>query len=90
MVLLEVERLHASVTKISKKYEHLHCKNIELEHDYRVLKHNWEMTHPQGTRLDHTQDVGHTQPNQPMQSSHSAPAQSRLCRGKGHLHPEST
>ncbi|CAL2259690.1 unnamed protein product [Prunus armeniaca] len=40
----EVERLRASVAKMSEKYEHLHTKNILLDHDYRTLKCNWEMT----------------------------------------------
>ncbi|BBG92943.1 Disease resistance protein TIR-NBS-LRR class family, partial [Prunus dulcis] len=37
-----------------------------------------------------SQNVGHTQPNQPVHSSHSAPAQSRFHKGKDHLHPELT
>ncbi|KAI5313057.1 hypothetical protein L3X38_042231 [Prunus dulcis] len=36
----EVERLRDSITKMSEKYEHLHCRNAELEHDYRALKQN--------------------------------------------------
>ncbi|KAI5311239.1 hypothetical protein L3X38_000103 [Prunus dulcis] len=40
----EVERLRDSITKISEKYEHLRCRNAELEHDYRALKRNQERT----------------------------------------------
>ncbi|CAL2278418.1 unnamed protein product [Prunus armeniaca] len=68
---------------MSEKYEHLHTKNIEL-------KRNWEMTHPQGSQHDFTQDAEHTQPNQPVHSHHSAPVQYRLSKGKGPLHPETT
>ncbi|KAI5311162.1 hypothetical protein L3X38_045495 [Prunus dulcis] len=42
---------------MSEKYEHLHSRNAELEHDF-------------------------------PHSSHSSPAQSRLRKGKDHLHPE--
>ncbi|CAL2277283.1 unnamed protein product [Prunus armeniaca] len=46
----ELESLHTNVTKMSKKYDHLHAKNVELEHDYRTLKHNWEMNQAQGSQ----------------------------------------
>ncbi|CAL2255722.1 unnamed protein product [Prunus armeniaca] len=75
---------------MSEKYEHLHTKNIELEHDYCTLKRNWERTHPQGFQHDFTQGADHTQPNQPVHSRHSAPVQSRLSQGKGPLHLETT
>ncbi|CAL9021048.1 unnamed protein product [Prunus brigantina] len=44
----EVELLRANIAKMSEKYEHLHTKNIELEHDYRTLKRNWEKAQAQG------------------------------------------
>ncbi|CAL2257534.1 unnamed protein product [Prunus armeniaca] len=75
---------------MSEKYEHRHTKNIELEHDYHTLKRNWERTQAQGSQHDFTQDVEHTQPNQPVHSRHNAPVQSRLSKGKGPLHPEMT
>ncbi|CAL9000498.1 unnamed protein product [Prunus brigantina] len=34
----EVELLRASVVKMSERCDHLHSKNVELEHDYRTLK----------------------------------------------------
>ncbi|BBH05779.1 Disease resistance protein TIR-NBS-LRR class family [Prunus dulcis] len=86
----QVERLRYSFTKLLEKYEHLHCRNVELEHDYHVLKQNWERTHTQDAQQDLTQNVGHTQPNQPVHFSHSASAQSRLRKGKVHLHPKLT
>ncbi|CAL2246897.1 unnamed protein product [Prunus armeniaca] len=57
---------------MSEKYEHLHTKNIELEHDYRMVKRNWERTQAQGSQRDFTQDAEHTQPNQQVHSRHSA------------------
>ncbi|CAL8136899.1 unnamed protein product [Prunus armeniaca] len=39
----ELESFRASVTKMFEKYDHLHAKNVELEHDYHTLKHKWEM-----------------------------------------------
>ncbi|XP_020417977.1 uncharacterized protein LOC109948691 [Prunus persica] len=86
----EVERLRDSITKMSEKYEHLHCRNAELEHDYRALKRNQERTRAKDAQQDLTQNVGHTQPNQPVHSSHSAPAQSTLRKDKDHLHPKLT
>ena len=56
----EVERLRDSITKMSEKYEHLHCRNAELEHDFRVLKRNQERTRAQDAQQDLTQNVGHT------------------------------
>ncbi|CAL9006146.1 unnamed protein product, partial [Prunus brigantina] len=37
-VQAKLELLRASVTKMSERYDHLHAKNVELEHDYRTLK----------------------------------------------------
>ncbi|CAL2239911.1 unnamed protein product [Prunus armeniaca] len=48
----EVELLRASVAKMSEKYEHLHSKNIELEHDDRTLKRNWEKAQAQGSQRE--------------------------------------
>ncbi|CAL8175034.1 unnamed protein product [Prunus armeniaca] len=50
----ELESLWASVTKMSEKYDHLHAKNVELEHDYRTLKRNWEMNQAQGSQCSLT------------------------------------
>ncbi|CAL8992708.1 unnamed protein product [Prunus brigantina] len=86
----EMELLRASVAKMSEKYEHLHTKNVELEHDYRTLERNWEKAQAQGSQQEFTQDVDHTQPSQPVPSHHSAPVQSRLDKGKGPLYPETT
>ncbi|KAI5316652.1 hypothetical protein L3X38_036359 [Prunus dulcis] len=33
----KVELFRASITKMFEKYEHLHTKNVELEHDYRTF-----------------------------------------------------
>ncbi|CAL9011926.1 unnamed protein product [Prunus brigantina] len=41
-----MERLRASMAKMTENYEHLRTKNVELEHDCRALKCNWERTHP--------------------------------------------
>ena len=41
----EMERLRDSMTKMSEKYEHLHSRNAELEHDFRALKLNQERAH---------------------------------------------
>ncbi|CAL2230825.1 unnamed protein product [Prunus armeniaca] len=46
----ELESLRASVTKMPEKYDHLHVKNVELKHDYRTLKRNWEMNQAQGSQ----------------------------------------
>ncbi|KAH0981222.1 hypothetical protein GBA52_008399 [Prunus armeniaca] len=73
-----------------EKYEHLHTKNVEQEHDYRTLKRNWERNQGQSSQHDFTQDAEHTQPNQPVHSHHSASVQSRLSKGKGPTHPETT
>ncbi|KAI5311313.1 hypothetical protein L3X38_000091 [Prunus dulcis] len=73
---------------MSEKYEHLHTRNAELEHDFRALKRNQERAHAQDAQQNLTQNVGNPQPNQPAHSSHSSPAQSRLRKGKDHLHPE--
>ncbi|KAI5351835.1 hypothetical protein L3X38_004726 [Prunus dulcis] len=43
---------------MSEKYEHLHTKNVELEHDYPILKRNWERTQGQGSQHEFTQ-IGH-------------------------------
>ncbi|CAL2259787.1 unnamed protein product [Prunus armeniaca] len=61
----ELESLRASVTRMSEKYDHLHAKNVELEHDYRTLKRNWEMNQTQGSQRSPTQVPERTQPNQP-------------------------
>ncbi|CAL8116966.1 unnamed protein product [Prunus armeniaca] len=47
---VELETLRASVTKMSEKYDHLHAKNVDHEHDYRTLKRNWEMNQYQGSQ----------------------------------------
>ncbi|CAL2254410.1 unnamed protein product [Prunus armeniaca] len=59
----ELESLRASVTKMSEKYDHLHAKNVELEHDYRTLKRNWEMNQAQGYQRSLTREPERTQPN---------------------------
>ncbi|KAL6269602.1 hypothetical protein ACE6H2_026513 [Prunus campanulata] len=84
----EVELLRASVAKTSENYEQIRTKNVELEHDCRALKHHLEGTRHQLTQQDDTQDIGHTQLNQPLTSHHSAHIQTRPDKGKGHLHPE--
>ena len=84
----EVERLRDSMTKMSEKYEHLHTRNAELEHDFRVLKRNQERAQAQDAQQNLTQNVGNPQPNQPAHSSQSSPANSRIRKGKDHLHPE--
>ncbi|CAL2257721.1 unnamed protein product [Prunus armeniaca] len=45
----EVELLRASVVKMSERCDNLHSKNVELEHDYRILKRNWERNQAQGS-----------------------------------------
>ncbi|CAL9020583.1 unnamed protein product, partial [Prunus brigantina] len=86
----EVELLRASIAKISEKYDHLHSKNVELEHDYRTLKRNWERNQAQGPQRSLTQEPEHTQRNQPEHSHHGPPIQPGPSKGKGPLHPEAT
>ncbi|CAL2260017.1 unnamed protein product [Prunus armeniaca] len=86
----ELESLRASVTRMSEKYDHLHAKNVELEHDYRTLKRNWEMNQTQGSQHSPTQVPERTQPNQPEHSHHNVPTQPRPSKGKGPLYPETT
>ncbi|CAL2271652.1 unnamed protein product [Prunus armeniaca] len=86
----ELESLRASVTRMSEKYDHLHAKNVELEHDYRTLKRNWEMNQTQGSQRSPTQEPERTQPNQPEHSHHNVPTQPRPSKGKGPLYPETT
>ncbi|CAL8157151.1 unnamed protein product [Prunus armeniaca] len=86
----ELESLRASVTRMSEKYDHLHAKNVELEHDFRTLKRNWEMNQTQGSQRSPTQEPERTQPNQPEHSHHNVPTQLRPSKGKGPLYPEMT
>ncbi|CAL2248236.1 unnamed protein product [Prunus armeniaca] len=86
----ELESLRASVTRMSEKYDHLHAKNVELKHDYRTLKRNWEMNQTQGSQHSPTQVPERTQPNQPEHSHHNVPTQPRPSKGKGPLYPETT
>ncbi|CAL2225248.1 unnamed protein product [Prunus armeniaca] len=86
----ELESLRASVTKMSEKYDNLHAKNVELEHDYRTLKRNWEMNQTQGSQHSPTQVPERTQPNQPEHSHHNVPTQPRPSKGKGPLYPDTT
>ncbi|CAL8102372.1 unnamed protein product [Prunus armeniaca] len=75
---------------MSEKYDHLHAKNVELEHDYRTLKRNWEKSRVSGSQHEFTQDVNNTQLDQPVPSYHNAPIQSRLGKGKCPFYPETT
>ncbi|CAL2266704.1 unnamed protein product [Prunus armeniaca] len=86
----EMELIRTSVTKISQKYDHLHAKNVELEHDYRTLKRNWEKAQAPGSQLEFTQDVDHTQPSQPVPSHHNALVQPRLGKDNSPLYPATT
>ncbi|CAL9019077.1 unnamed protein product [Prunus brigantina] len=52
----EVELLRASVIKMSEKCDHLLSKNVELEHDYRTLKRNWEKNQAQGSQRSLTRE----------------------------------
>ncbi|CAL9018621.1 unnamed protein product, partial [Prunus brigantina] len=75
---------------MSEKCDHLLSKNVELEHDYRTLKRNWEKNQAQGSQRSLTREHEHTQPHQPEHSHHSPPIQPRTSKGKGPLHPETT
>ncbi|CAL2277001.1 unnamed protein product [Prunus armeniaca] len=75
---------------MSEKYDHLHAKNVELEHDYYTLKRNWEMNQAQGSQRSLTREPERTQLNQPEHSHHSVPIQPRPSKGKVPLHPETT
>ncbi|CAL2271271.1 unnamed protein product [Prunus armeniaca] len=75
---------------MSERCDHLHSKNVELEHDYSILKRNWERNQAQGSQSSLTQEPERTQPNQPEHSHHSPPIQPRPSKGKGPLHPETT
>ncbi|CAL9018826.1 unnamed protein product, partial [Prunus brigantina] len=86
----EVELLRASVIKMSEKCDNLLSKNVELEHDYRTLKRNWERNQAQDSQRSLTQEPEHTQPNQPEHSHHGPPIQPGPSKGKGPLHPETT
>ncbi|CAL2237942.1 unnamed protein product [Prunus armeniaca] len=86
----EVELLRAGVVKMSERCDHLHYRNVELEHDYRILKRNWERNQAQGSQRSLTQEPERTQPNQPEHSHHSPPIQPRPSKGKDPLHPETT
>ncbi|CAL9028481.1 unnamed protein product, partial [Prunus brigantina] len=86
----EVELLRASVIKMSEKCDHLLSKNVELEHDYRTLKRNWEKNQAQGSQRSLTREHEHTRPHQPEHSHHSPPIQPRTSKGKGPLHLETT
>ncbi|CAL9022920.1 unnamed protein product, partial [Prunus brigantina] len=86
----EVELLRASVIKMSEKCDHLLSKNVELEHDYRTLKRNWEKNQAQGSQRSLTREQEHTRPHQPEHSHHSPPIQPRTSKGKGPLHLETT
>ncbi|CAL2260080.1 unnamed protein product [Prunus armeniaca] len=61
----ELESLRASVTRMSEKYDHLHAKNVELEHDFRTLKRNWEMNQTQGSQHSQTSRSTPTTMSQP-------------------------
>lgn len=87
---IELEWLRADVAKMTETYNHLHTKNVELEHDCRTLKCNWKNICHQLAQHDDTQGVEHPLPNQPAIYLDRTPTQTRPDKGKSHLHPEVT